>query len=423
MQDKYISVSQLTRYIKFKIDNDENLRQVFLKGEISNFKAHTRGHYYFTLKDETSRINAVMFSSQVSKMKFLPEDGMKVLVTGRISVYEATGGYQIYVDEMIEDGIGNLYIQFEQLKKKLALEGLFDKEHKRPIPKIPSRIGIVTASTGAAIRDILSTIKRRWPFTETILFPSLVQGASAAPDIIRQINRAQEYDLDVLIVGRGGGSIEDMWCFNDEGVARSIYNSKIPVISAVGHEIDFTIADFVADLRAPTPTGAAEMAVPSKRDISELLNQITLRLHKSMKNELMIRRKKVDSLMKSYVLENPISLYQMKEQKFDTLFEKLQSTMRMIVKDERVILDKIYQSSSYQIEKILNYEVYRFEKNLNKLELLNPLLTIGRGYSITRKDEKVISSIKEIQPKDKLEVQLKDGFIFTEVIDTKKKRS
>lgn len=423
MQDKYISVSQLTRYIKFKIDNDENLRQVFLKGEISNFKAHTRGHYYFTLKDETSRINAVMFSSQVSKMKFLPEDGMKVLVTGRISVYEATGGYQIYVDEMIEDGIGNLYIQFEQLKKKLALEGLFDKEHKRPIPKIPSRIGIVTASTGAAIRDILSTIKRRWPFTETILFPSLVQGASAAPDIIRQINRAQEYDLDVLIVGRGGGSIEDMWCFNDEGVARSIYNSKIPVISAVGHEIDFTIADFVADLRAPTPTGAAEMAVPSKRDISELLNQITLRLHKSMKNELMIRRKKVDSLMKSYVLENPISLYQMKEQKFDTLFEKLQSTMRMIVKDERVILDKIYQSSSYQIEKILNYEVYRFEKNLNKLELLNPLLTIGRGYSITRKDEKVISSIKEIQPKDKLEIQLKDGFIFTEVIDTKKKRS
>lgn len=423
MQDKYISVSQLTRYIKFKIDNDENLRQVFLKGEISNFKAHTRGHYYFTLKDETSRINAVMFSSQVSKMKFLPEDGMKVLVTGRISVYEATGGYQIYVDEMIEDGIGNLYIQFEQLKKKLALEGLFDKEHKRPTPNIPSRIGIVTASTGAAIRDILSTIKRRWPFTETILFPSLVQGASAAPDIIRQINRAQEYDLDVLIVGRGGGSIEDMWCFNDEGVARSIYNSKIPVISAVGHEIDFTIADFVADLRAPTPTGAAEMAVPSKRDISELLNQITLRLHKSMKNELMIRRKKVDSLMKSYVLENPISLYQMKEQKFDTLFEKLQSTMRMIVKDERVILDKIYQSSSYQIEKILNYEVYRFEKNLNKLELLNPLLTIGRGYSITRKDEKVISSIKEIQPKDKLEVQLKDGFIFTEVIDTKKKRS
>lgn len=423
MQDKYISVSQLTRYIKFKIDNDENLRQVFLKGEISNFKAHTRGHYYFTLKDETSRINAVMFASQVSKMKFLPEDGMKVLVTGRISVYEATGGYQIYVDEMIEDGVGNLYIQFEQLKKKLAQEGLFDKAHKRPIPKIPSRIGIVTASTGAAIRDVLSTIKRRWPFTETILFPSLVQGASAAPDIIRQINKAQEYDLDVLIVGRGGGSIEDMWCFNDEGVARAIYHSKIPVISAVGHEIDFTIADFVADLRAPTPTGAAEMAVPSKADILEYLNQITLRLHKSMKNELTMHRRKVDSLRKSYVLENPISLYQMKEQKFDILFEKIQSTMKEIVKDERVTLDKIYQSSSYIVEKILNRETYRFEKNLNKLEVLNPLLTIGRGYSIIRKGKTVISSIQDIKMKEQLEIEVKDGFLFTEVMDIKKKRS
>lgn len=423
MQDKYISVSQLTRYIKFKIDNDENLRQVFLKGEISNFKAHTRGHYYFTLKDETSRINAVMFASQVSKMKFLPEDGMKVLVTGRISVYEATGGYQIYVDEMIEDGVGNLYIQFEQLKKKLAQEGLFDKAHKRQIPKIPSRIGIVTASTGAAIRDVLSTIKRRWPFTETILFPSLVQGASAAPDIIRQINKAQEYDLDVLIVGRGGGSIEDMWCFNDEGVARSIYNSKIPVISAVGHEIDFTIADFVADLRAPTPTGAAEMAVPSKGDILEYLNQITLRLHKSMKNELTMHRRKVDSLRKSYVLENPISLYQMKEQKFDILFEKIQSTMKEIIKDERVTLDKIYQSSSYAVEKILNRETYRFEKNLNKLEVLNPLLTIGRGYSITRKGKTVISSIQDIEMREQLEIEVKDGFLFTEVMDIKKKRS
>lgn len=423
MQDKYISVSQLTRYIKFKIDNDENLRQVFLKGEISNFKAHTRGHYYFTLKDETSRINAVMFASQVSKMKFLPEDGMKVLVTGRISVYEATGGYQIYVDEMIEDGVGNLYIQFEQLKKKLAQEGLFDKAHKRQISKIPSRIGIVTASTGAAIRDVLSTIKRRWPFTETILFPSLVQGASAAPDIIRQINKAQEYDLDVLIVGRGGGSIEDMWCFNDEGVARSIYNSNIPVISAVGHEIDFTIADFVADLRAPTPTGAAEMAVPSKADILEYLNQITLRLRKSMKNELTMHRRKVDSLRKSYVLENPISLYQMKEQKFDILFEKIQSTMKEIIKDERVTLDKIYQSSSYIAEKILNRETYRFEKNLNKLEVLNPLLTIGRGYSITRKGKTVISSIQDIKMEEQLEIEVKDGFLFTEVMDIKKKRS
>ena len=421
MQDKYISVSQLTRYIKFKIDNDENLRQVFLKGEISNFKAHTRGHYYFTLKDETSRINAVMFSSSVSKMKFLPEDGMKVLVTGRISVYEATGGYQIYVDEMIEDGVGNLYIQFEQLKKKLAAEGLFAQEHKRPIPRMPSKIGIVTASTGAAIRDILSTIQRRWPFTETILFPSLVQGASAAPDVVRQINKAQEYDLDVLIVGRGGGSIEDMWCFNDEAVARAIYHSKIPVVSAVGHEIDFTIADFVADLRAPTPTGAAEMVVPSKRDVLEHLNQLTLRLQKGIENELVNWREKLTSLQSSYVLENPVTIYQMKEQRLDTLFEKLQLVMKGIVYNQRTRLDGILQSGSYGIQKTLDHEIHRFEKSLNKLEVLNPLLTIGRGYSITRKDSKVISSIANLKKNDQFEVEVKDGTIQAQVIELKEK--
>lgn len=420
MQDKYISVSQLTRYIKFKIDNDENLRQVFLKGEISNFKAHTRGHYYFTLKDETSRINAVMFSSSVSRMKFLPEDGMKVLVTGRISVYEATGGYQIYVDEMIEDGVGNLYIQFEQLKKKLAAEGLFSQEHKRPIPRMPSRIGIVTASTGAAIRDILSTIQRRWPFTETILFPSLVQGASAAPDVVRQIIKAQEYDLDVLIVGRGGGSIEDMWCFNDEAVARAIYHSRIPVVSAVGHEIDFTIADFVADLRAPTPTGAAEMVVPSKRDVLEHLNQLTLRLQKGIENELISWREKLTSLQSNYVLENPVTIYQMKEQRLDTLFEKLQLVMKGIVYNQRARLDVLLQSCSYGIQKTMNSEIHRFEKSLNKLEVLNPLLTIGRGYSIMRKDSKVISSIDNLKKNDEFEVEVKDGIVQAQVIGLQK---
>ena len=358
MQEKYISISQLTRYIKFKFDTDENLKRVYLKGEISNFKAHTRGHYYFTLKDESSRINAVMFSSSVSRIKFQPEDGMKVLVTGRISVYEATGGYQIYVDEMIEDGVGNLYIQFEQLKKKLSAEGLFQEEHKRPIPKMPTRIGIVTASTGAAIRDILSTIRRRWPLTETILFPSLVQGASAAPNIVRQIEKAQEYDLDVLIVGRGGGSIEDMWCFNDESVARAIYHSHVPVISAVGHEIDFTIADFVADLRAPTPTGAAEMAVPSKKDILEYINQLHVRLDNSMENMILLFRKKLDAIQKSYILENPTSIYQMKEQKFDTLLDKLQMVMKEMTSKERLRLDHLLQSASYGITQNMKGQIH-----------------------------------------------------------------
>jgi len=257
MNPNYITVTQLTKYIKYKIDNDVNLDTVYLKGEISNFKAHTRGHFYFTIKDENTRINAVMFSSSASRIKFTPTDGMKVLVTGKISVYEATGGYQIYVNEMLEDGVGNLYIAFEQLKKKLESEGLFDPAKKKKIPKIPTTIGIITAPTGAAIKDILSTIKRRWPLAKTILFPSLVQGEDAASDIVRNINLSKNFELDVLIVGRGGGSIEDLWPFNEEIVARAIYELDTPVISAVGHEIDFTISDFVADLRAPTPTGVA----------------------------------------------------------------------------------------------------------------------------------------------------------------------
>ena len=281
MNPNYITVTQLTKYIKYKIDNDVNLDTVYLKGEISNFKAHTRGHFYFTIKDENSRINAVMFSSSASKIKFVPTDGMKILVTGKISVYEATGGYQIYVNEMLEDGVGNLYIAFEQLKKKLEQEGLFDPAKKKKIPKIPTTIGIITAPTGAAIKDILSTIKRRWPLAKTILFPSLVQGEEAASDIVRNINIAKDYDLDVLIIGRGGGSIEDLWPFNEEIVARAIYDLDIPTISAVGHEIDFTIADFVADLRAPTPTGAAEMAVPNINDVINYLKQLDDTLIKS----------------------------------------------------------------------------------------------------------------------------------------------
>ena len=301
MQDKYITVTQLTRYIKYKIDGDANLNVVFLKGEISNFKAHTRGHFYFTLKDDNSRINAVMFASRASKMKFVPQDGMKVMVTGKVSVYEATGGYQIYVDEMVEDGIGNLYIAFEQLKEKLAKEGLFNPEFKKPIPKYPKVIGIVTAPTGAAIRDILSTIHRRWPLTSTILFPALVQGKEGAQSIAKQIEVASTYPIDVLIVGRGGGSIEDLWCFNEEIVARAIFDCDIPVISAVGHEVDFTIADFVAEMRAPTPTGAAEMAVPNLPDVEALLKQITLRLNKALLTQVASKQEKLEQLQKSFI--------------------------------------------------------------------------------------------------------------------------
>ncbi len=415
MEDKYITVGQLNRYLKYKFDQDPNLNQVFLKGEISNFKAHTRGHLYFTIKDETSRINAVMFYSQASKINFTPEDGMKVLVTGRISVYEATGGYQIYVDDMIQDGVGNLYIEYEKLKKKLASEGLFDASKKKKIPKFPETIGIITAPTGAAIKDILSTIKRRWPITKTILFPSLVQGASAAPEIVKQIKKAQEYDLDVLIVGRGGGSIEDLWCFNDEEVARAIYECKIPVISAVGHEIDFTIADYVADLRAPTPTGAAEMAVANQTDFYNYMRQINLRLNKSMQNYIKNNRERLDTLKNSYILKNPISMYQIKEQKFDTLYEKLCLVMKNLIQNEKTSLQNKIDKIPILTKHLLERNQNQYVSLLNKLEILNPLLTIKRGYSITKKEDKVITSVKDLKKDDILQIQLQDGFVLADV--------
>lgn len=416
MNNNYITVTQLTRYIKYKIDNDQNLNKIYLKGEISNFKAHTRGHFYFTLKDENSRVNAVMFSTYAKDVKFDIQDGMKVLVTGKVSVYEATGGYQIYVDSITEDGLGNLYIAFEQLKKKLEQEGLFDERHKKKIPKIPNRIGIITAPTGAAIKDILSTLKRRWPLAETILFPSLVQGAEAASDIVRNIELSKSYDLDVLIVGRGGGSIEDLWCFNEEIVARAIYELDTPVISAVGHEIDFTISDFVADLRAPTPTGAAEMCVPDIKDILKLLNQIDIRAINGISNIINIKKEKLNKLDNSYVLKNPLTIYEIKGQKYDNLIERLINSYKNIIITNKNRIELLDNKLLNSINNKLNYDKNEFTKILSKLEVLNPLLTIKRGYSIVRKNSKVISSIKDLEKKDNLELELKDGKINVEVI-------
>ena len=437
--NKYITVTQLNRYLKYKIDNDPNLGIVFLKGEISNFKNHTRGHFYFTLKDDTSRINAIMFQGNASKMKFLPVDGMKVLVTGRVSVYEASGAYQIYVDSMLEDGVGSLYLAFLQLKEKLEKEGLFKNEHKRVIPKIPQRIGIITAPTGAAIKDILSTIKRRFPLVETILFPALVQGENAKDDIVKKIKIANTYDLDVLIVGRGGGSIEDLWPFNEEIVARAIYESKIPIISAVGHEIDFTIADFVADKRAPTPTGAAEMAVPDKTDIQSYLNQINIRLEKAIYNKIKIFRQQLNNLESSQIFKNPYRMYEIKEQMFDVLYEKLTKEIKLILKNKLdnlnmlktsfvfknpnvLVIDKVYlyndliKKIKVNMEKIITLKNNNYINLLNKVEVLNPITTIKRGYSIVRINDKAITSIKNIKKGDILTNQLRDGNIKSEVI-------
>ncbi len=409
MNNNYITVTQLTRYIKYKIDNDQNLMKIYLKGEISNFKAHTRGHFYFTIKDENTRINAIMFASSAAKVKVMPQDGMKVLVSGRISVYESTGSYQIYVDTLEEDGVGNLYVAFEELKKKLEKEGLFAEAHKKKIPRIPRKIGIITAPTGAAIKDILSTLKRRWPLAETILFPSLVQGKEAAVDIVRNIELAKNYDLDVLIVGRGGGSIEDLWCFNEEIVARAIYDLDIPVISAVGHEIDFTISDFVADLRAPTPTGAAEMAVPNINDIVSLLNQLEIRLINSVNNTLKLRKEKLEKIKESFILKNPISMYEVKEEKFDNIYERLITSYKNIINVNKQSLILLENKLNNNVSRTLDNNKHKYLNIINKLEALNPLLTIKRGYTVTRLNGNVISSAKKIKKDDIIELEFQDG--------------
>ena len=412
MERRYITVTTLNKYLKNKFDTDPNIQTLGIKGEISNFKGHTRGHLYFTLKDESSRINAVMFSTHASKLNFVPKDGMKVLVIGRVSVYEPTGGYQIYVNEMISDGVGNLYLKFEELKKQLSNEGLFNQEHKKPIPKFPKKIGIVTAPTGAAIKDILSTIKRRFPSTETILFPALVQGELAAPDIVKQIIRADQYNLDVLIVGRGGGSIEDLWAFNEEIVARAIYEAKTPIISAVGHEIDFTISDFVSDLRAPTPTGAAEMAVPNIVDVKNFINQLNIRLNKNISNIIEFNKKRLDNYKTNYVLTNPMATFEIKEQKLDTLIDNLNSKIKNILDSSYKRLENI--KNNYTInnpDTIINKYNNTYELLLNKLNLLNPLNILSKGYSVVNKDNNVIKDIKDINIKDKLNIKLYKGNI------------
>ena len=358
-----------------------------------------------------------MFASNTKKIKFMPQDGMKVLVTGKISVFEANGGYQIYVNDMLEDGIGNLYIAFEQLKKKLETEGLFKKEYKKKIPKIPNRVGVITAPTGAAIKDIISTIKRRWPLAEIILFPSLVQGENAKEDIVRQIENAKNYDLETLIVGRGGGSIEDLWPFNEEIVARSIFECDIPIISAVGHEIDFTIADFVADLRAPTPTGAAELAVPQKADVENYLNQLKIRLNKAMQHKININTQKLEEIKSRYIFQNPIAIYQAKELQFDSNLDRLKFASKNITTMKEKKYTTIMSSYIFQNpKKLIESKQNKYLQIISKLETLSPLLTIKRGYAITKKEGKVITSTKDLKKKDKIEVTLTDGTINAEVI-------
>ena len=421
MNNNYITISEVNRYIKEVINDDLLLKKVYLKGEISNFKAHSRGHYYFTLKDENSRLAAVMFSFNNKNLKFVPNDGMKVLVTGKIDVYEASGSYQIYVEDMMPDGVGALYVAFEELKKKLQAEGLFDKDKKKKIKRIPRRVGVVTSPTGAAIKDIITTIKRRYPITEVILFPALVQGENASSDIAKKIKLADslrdELELDTLIVGRGGGSLEDLWPFNEEIVARAIYECSIPVISAVGHEIDITISDYVADLRAPTPTAAGELAVPDTNTIISYLDTARSRCYSSLNNIININRKKLDSLKDSYILSRPISMYEIKEQKLDMLIDGLNKSIIKLIDNMKV---KVYTlNNNYVLNNpsfLYKYKLDNLNHIISKLEVLNPLNTLARGYSIVKKDGKVVSSIRNLKKDDEIKIELKDGKISGKIV-------
>lgn len=385
---KYLSISELNRIIKMKFDSSAFFNRVFIKGEISNFKVQMpSGHCYFTIKDEMSRISAVMFKGTANKVGTNFKDGDMVNVVGKISVYEASGNYQIYIESMELNGSGDLYKKFLLLKEKLYKEGLFDESHKKQIPKYPKKIGVVTASTGAAIRDIITTIKRRYPLCEVILFPSLVQGVSAKEDIVKKIELANTFDIDTLIVGRGGGSIEDLWAYNEEIVARAIYDSELPIISAVGHETDFTIADFVADLRAPTPSAAAELAVPDVYELKQKINnyQNRYRLALKKKNELM--RLRYEKCMKSRVFTDPLRRIRDMDVTVDSYIQRLENKMKIIHKESQ---------SSYI-------------KLVSKLDTLSPLKTLTRGYSLTEKDNKIVKSAKELEKDDKVKLKFSDG--------------
>ena len=418
MEEEYISVSQLTDYIKKLINSDSRLKQVYVRGEISNFKRYSSGHCYFSLKDEGSVIPGVMFYGFASKLKFEPENGMKVLVRGYVDVYKSRGNYQLYAQRITEDGLGELHIAFEQLKKELESKGYFDDDLKKPIPKFPKKVGVVTAATGAAIRDIVTTIKRRWPLCEIILFPSLVQGNLAANNIVRQIFVADnEFELDTLIVGRGGGSIEDLWAFNERIVAKAILACETPVISAVGHEIDWTIADYVADKRAATPTAAAEIAVPDIREISSKVDDFNSRANNVMAKQLNDNLDKFERIKNRPLFKNPYMIHERKVMDLDFIKGRLVSSSREMIHSNQMRLSKVKNSNVFRDpQSILDEKTNTLSRNIDKLKVLNPLLTIQRGYAVARSKGRVVSHAKDLNKDDEVELRFKDGKVNTRVL-------
>ena len=396
MKSTVLSVTQLNTYIKSIIDGDSLLRSLYVVGEISNFTNHYRtGHFYLTLKDENCAVKAVMFASANRRLKFMPENGMKVIVRGRVSVFERDGQYQLYIDDMQPDGLGALNLAFEQLKNRLAQEGLFDERFKKPIPYRCMRIGVVTSATGAVIQDIRNVISRRYPLAEIILAPVQVQGASAAPQIADAIERFNSGDYaDVLIVGRGGGSLEDLWAFNEEIVARAVFKSRIPIISAVGHETDFTICDFVADLRAPTPSAAAELAVPDIREDIAFVQTVVYECEATLLQRVNDEKERLEMIKERLRYRSPSMLIDQKIQTVDTLMT----------------------SALLSVQRKLDSETARLSSTAARLDALSPLRVMARGYSIVTKDEKVVASSKALKKGDRITVGFSDGERKCEVL-------
>lgn len=396
VEPKILTVSQLNFYVKSVLDSDPRLNYVFLCGEISNLTDHYRsGHIYLSLKDNKSVIRAVMFAGNARNLKFKPMEGMKVICRGRVTLYEATGQYQYYIEDMQPDGIGALYQAYEQLKEKLQSKGLFDQSHKKPIPYCPKTIGVITSPTGAAVQDIKNILTRRFPSVNIILCPVLVQGDNAVPQLIDAVNKLNEYDLcDTIIIGRGGGSIEDLWAFNDENLAYAIYNSHIPVISAVGHETDFTICDFVSDLRAPTPSAGAELAVPDRNEILQNLDA---------------QRQYLSSLMDKKLIEN------------NNIVSEMTTKLLSLSPDDKIA--KLYNDLDFLSQKYENNSNRIFQNTANKIELLatkleslNPVSILKRGYSVVTNNDKTVTSVKDVKNGDTLAINVTDGKIISKVI-------
>ncbi len=425
MEKKPLSVTALTKYIKYKFDQDVHLKDILLEGEISNFKRNVRGHFYFTLKDDRASISAIMFKSNAQRVRFNPKDGMNILVRGYVSVFEAAGNYQVYISSMEEVGLGNLYQAYLQLKDKLEKEGYFSREHKQPLPRFPGQIAVLTSATGAAVRDIIHIINRRYPLVKIVVYPTTVQGENAKHEIVENIEKAgMNKENDVIILGRGGGSIEDLWAFNEEMVAKAIYDCPVPIISAVGHETDFTIADFVADERAPTPSGAAEIAVPDKRVLLDDLHRTQKRFGDSLERKIRELRREVSNLTERYVIKDPSRLLEPKARLLDNLTHRLQTNSPKKRLDDAY--DKLERQTDHLFRtyrRLLEIKSTSHTRLTDRLRVVNPRLIVEQGYTLTKKDGRIIKSVKDTALGDVLEMEFKDGNLKVEVLDKKEKNN